>query len=170
MKIYTIGHSNHSQDKFVHLLVTEKIEALVDVRSNPNSRWAIFANRDNLESVLKPLNIKYIYHGDLLGGHPQEPDFIDSITGKVDYDTIRQLDFFQKGIQHLIDEVKIYRVCIMCSEEDPNSCHRNLLVAESLRRLGVEVFHIRGDGRVQTDEELWKERAGVPVNQTLLPL
>jgi len=61
--------------------------------------------------------------------------------------------------------LKKYRVCIMCAEEDPTLCHRNLLVAESLRQEGITVFHIRGDGRVQTDEELWKEKIGVPANQ-----
>jgi uncharacterized protein (DUF488 family) len=58
----------------------------------------------------------------------------------------------------------------MCSEENPSFCHRNLLVAESLRKVGVQVFHIRGDSRIQTDEELWKEKIGITTNQPLLPL
>jgi hypothetical protein len=42
----------------------------------------------------------------------------------------------------------------MCGEEDPTNCHRRLLVGRVLRDRGVEVMHIRGDGRVQSEEEV----------------
>ena len=66
--------------------------------------------------------------------------------------------------------LKKYRICVMCAEEDPSSCHRNLLVGESLRREGVKILHIRGTGQIQTDEELWKDKTGVGVNQISLPM
>lgn len=170
MQIYTIGHSNHTQEEFVNLLTAAKIEALVDVRSTPNSRWAPFANRDSLKEILESVQIHYIYLGDVLGGHPSDPDSYEHQTGKVDYQVIRAKESFQGGIKRILGELKRYRVCIMCAEEDPISCHRNLLVAGSLRQAGVLVFHIRGDGRIQTDEELWKEKIGVAANQYRLPL
>ena len=42
--IYTIGHSNHTWESFSRLLVDNEVELLVDVRSNPVSRFAPFAN------------------------------------------------------------------------------------------------------------------------------
>lgn len=170
MQIYTIGHSNHTQEQFLNLLTAAKIQVLVDVRSNPNSRWAAFANEDNLKEILESVQIQYIYLGDVLGGRPSDSDSYDNQTGKVDYRAIREKEYFRHGINRLLDELKRYRVCIMCAEEDPTSCHRNLLVAENLRQAGVKIFHIRGDGRVQTDEELWKEKVGVAANQYQLPL
>jgi len=59
---------------------------------------------------------------------------------------------------------------MMCAEEDPSFCHRNLLVGEGLRRRGIQILHIRGNGQIQTDEELWKEKTGVGANQLQLPL
>ncbi len=170
MRIYTIGHSNHSQEQFLSLLTNAGVQVLVDVRSNPNSRWATFADRDNLKEILKLVQIRYMYLGDMLGGRPSDSDSYDYQTGKVDYQAIREKENFRRGINRLLDGLKKYRVCIMCAEEDPASCHRNLLVAENLRQAGVEVFHIRGDGRIQTDEELWKEKVGVAANQYQLPL
>jgi len=170
MQIYTIGHSNHTKERFLDLLIAAKIEVLVDVRSTPNSRWAAFANRDSLKEILELVQIRYIYLGDMLGGRPSDSDSYDHQTGKADYQAIREKEYFQRGIRRLVDGLKRYRVCIMCAEEDPTSCHRNLLVAESLRNAGVQVFHIRGDGRIQTDEELWKEKMGIAANQPLLPL
>lgn len=170
MQIYTIGHSNHTKERFLDLLIAAKIEVLVDVRSTPNSRWAAFANRDSLKEILESVQIRYIYLGDMLGGRPSDSDSYDHQTGKADYQAIREKEYYQRGISRLVDGLKRYRVCIMCAEEDPTSCHRNLLVAESLRNVGVQVFHIRGDGRIQTDEELWKEKKGIAANQPLLPL
>ena len=170
MQIYTIGHSNHTQEQFLNLLTDARIQVLVDVRSNPNSRWAKFANRDNLKEILESANIQYIYLGDVLGGRPSDSNGYDNQTDKVDYQAIQEKEYFRHGINRLLDELKRYRVCIMCAEEDPTSCHRNLLVAENLRRAGVEVFHIRGDGHIQTDEDLWKEKVGVAANQGRLQL
>jgi uncharacterized protein (DUF488 family) len=170
MHIYTIGHSNHTQEEFLNLLAEAKIEVIVDVRTNPNSRWATFANKDSLKEILKSVQIHYIYLGDVLGGYPSDPDSYDTQTGKVDYQIIQAKEYFKRGIKRILGGLKRYRVCIMCAEEDPTSCHRNLLVAESLRQEGVLVFHIRGDGRIQSDEELWKEKIGVAANQYQLPL
>lgn len=170
MQIYTIGHSNHTKEKFLDLLNAAKIEVLIDVRSTPNSRWAAFANRDILKEILKSARIHYIYLGDVLGGRPSDSDSYDHQTGKADFQAIQEKEYFRGGIKRILGGLKRYKVCIMCAEEDPTSCHRNLLVADSLRRAGVQVFHIRGDGRIQTDEELWKEKVGVAANQYQLPL
>jgi hypothetical protein len=43
---------------------------------------------------------------------------------------------------------------LLCSEEDPSQCHRHLLIGRVLRDRGVELQHIRGDGRVQAESEL----------------
>ena len=50
MEIFTIGHSNHELEKFLQLLKTNSVEALVDIRSNPYSRFASQSNKDNLAS------------------------------------------------------------------------------------------------------------------------
>lgn len=170
MNIYTIGHSNHTQEEFIDLLVKAKIEVLVDVRSNPNSRWAPFANRDILKDILRAVQIKYIYLGDVLGGQPSDSDSYDPQSSKVNYQKVGEKEYFKDGIKRVLSGSTKYHVCLMCAEEDPTLCHRNLLVAASLREEGSKIFHIRGDGRIQTDEELWKEQAGVAASQYLLPL
>lgn len=168
--IYTIGHSNHSPEKFVQLLTDAKIEILVDVRSNPGSPWVLHANPRDLKRILQTANIRYIYLGDLLGGRTSDPDCYDLQTGKADYQAMRNKESFQRGLRQLLEDTGEYRVCIMCAEEDPSSCHRNLLVSEGLRQRDVQILHIRGNGRIQTDEELWKEKVGVGVNQLQLPM
>jgi uncharacterized protein (DUF488 family) len=36
---------------------------------------------------------------------------------------------------------------LMCSEEDPKSCHRHNLITQSLLKKGFEVIHIRKMGK-----------------------
>lgn len=168
--IYTIGHSNHLPETFVQLLGEARIEVLVDVRSNPGSAWASYTNPHDLKRILKAANIQYIYLGDVLGGYPNAPSCYNPQTGKADYRSMRNKESFQRGLSQLLEGLTKYRICIMCAEEDPSSCHRNLLVGDSLRREGVHILHIRGTGKIQTDEELRKEKAGVGSNQLSLPL
>ena len=168
--IYTIGHSNHEPDTFLRLLSVAKIDVLVDVRSNPNSTWAPFAKQGNLENLLKSSGIRYLYMGDVLGGHPSDDECYDSKTGKVEYASMQEKESFKQGIMRLINGSKRYKICVMCAEENPAHCHRSLLVGNALNRAGASMLHIRGDERIQTDEDLSKERAGVPANQQKLPL
>jgi uncharacterized protein (DUF488 family) len=53
--------------------------------------------------------------------------------------------------------MKRFRVAMLCSEEDPAVCHRALLVGRVLRERGAEVAHIRGDGRIQPDQEVFAQ-------------
>jgi len=168
--IYTIGHSNHPSEMFVKLLIGAKIEILVDVRSSPGSPWAKYANPRDLERILKASGIQYLYLGDVLGGRPGDQSCYNTQTGKADYDVIRNILPFKQGISRLLEGIRKYRICLMCAEEDPSSCHRNLLVGESLRRECVQILHIRATGQIQTDEELWKEKIGVEASQLSLPL
>lgn len=152
------------------MLTEAGIEVLVDVRSNPNSLWVSFANPHVLNQILDAVGIKYLYLGDALGGRPSDPDCYNSQTGKADYEKMRNKALFKQGLSQLLEELKGHRICVMCAEEDPSFCHRDLLVGEGLRREGVKILHIRGTGQIQTDEELWKEKSRVGTNQLSLPL
>lgn len=168
--IYTIGHSNHEPEKFIWLLQQNQIDTLVDVRSNPNSSWASFSNRDNLQKLLRTISMNYIYMGETLGGKPPDVPGVSSKDKKVDYNMLRQCDDFVHSIQKLIELAHHSKTCIMCAEENPVHCHRSLLIGAALSDSKINILHIRGNGKTQTDDELSKERAGVPANQQRLSL
>lgn len=165
MELYTIGHSNHTPEKFIKLLEDNLIDCIVDVRSTPYSQWAPFANRENLERALSSTEIHYLYLGNLLGGHIEGLDSNKKAERLKAYDAVRQEEYFTRGLNILLAEIEKHRTCILCSEEDPSSCHRRLLVATSMAAQGVQILHIRGDGRLQTEEDLWKEEHKIDKNQ-----
>jgi uncharacterized protein (DUF488 family) len=163
VEIYTIGHSNVAVDKLVQLLQKYRIEVLVDVRSVPYSRCASQFNRESLAETLRESAIEYLYDGKHLGGLPEDPRLYKSnkttqdgeqSTSTVDYDKVAEQDWFQNAIERLIEIARERRTAIMCSEEDPERCHRYHLVGQTLLKMGVIVWHIRGKGSLERQVSL----------------
>ncbi len=146
--IYTVGHSNHTWGDFSRLLLNNDIELLVDVRTNPVSRFAPFANYRSLVDLLESVGIDYEFMGGRLGGKPKNTALYDS-RGKPDYRKMRSLDGFEDAVEQLAGMASRRRTAILCSEEDPSECHRLLLLGPSLEENGCEMLHVRGDGRIQ---------------------
>jgi uncharacterized protein (DUF488 family) len=157
LKIYTIGHSNHSLETFLNLLRDLRIDVVVDIRSKPNSQVAPHFNRKQLENSLKMSGFKYLYFGKELGGKPNSKEFYDD-NGHVLYSLIAKSPPFIQAIERLLKGINEYRVALLCSEENPTDCHRRLLVGKVLQDKGVNIEHIRADGRVQSEEELCNEQ------------
>ena len=143
-QIYTIGHSNHTWERFLALLNRRGIGLLVDVRSNPASRWARFANRRVLPRLLDEQGIRHEYMGDSLGGKPSDPAFY--VDDKLEYLKIAGSAEFQEGIARLLELADGASTAIMCAEEDPARCHRRLLIGPALEERGVPLRHIRKVG------------------------
>lgn len=94
--IYTIGHSNHTLEKFVDLLQENNITAVADVRSIPYSRFNPQFNRDQLKESLNKKNIKYLFMGKELGGRPDASEYYNE--GTVDYEKVANKEEFRNGI------------------------------------------------------------------------
>ena len=156
MKVFTIGHSNHPLEAFRDLLLRHAVQTVVDVRSSPYSQYCPHFNRDGLSAYLKEQGIEHRFLGDALGGKPPGDDFYDD-RGRVLYDRIAASPAFRQGIDRLIRVARRRRVAILCGEEDPAECHRRRLVGRVLQERGLELIHIRGDGRAQTEEELVRD-------------
>ena len=145
------------------MLLDNDIELLVDVRSNPVSRFAPFANHRILLDLLESVGIDYELMGGTLGGKPKNPGMYDS-RGKPDYRKMRSLDEFQDAVDQLAGMASRRQTVVLCSEEDPSHCHRLLLLGPSLEENGCELLHVRGDGRVQ---RTWQLSAGRKYDQQL---
>jgi len=163
-EILTIGHSNHTIDEFLALLKQHGIEVLVDVRSQPYSKYVPHFNSVNLKRAVESAGVRYVFLGKELGGKPEGREFYDAEEHAV-YSRIAASEPFHRGIGRLLEGVRRYRVAIMCGEEDPTDCHRRLLVGKVLAERGVSIKHIRGDGRIQPEEELPQQNVTQKVSQ-----
>jgi uncharacterized protein (DUF488 family) len=159
MKLFTIGHSNHTMEKFIQLLDDNGIMLLVDVRTNPYSRYSPHFNKEYLERKLPLHMIEYTYAGKYLGGRPSDPSCYKNhklpLEGadylhEVNYPEVMKKKWFIQGIERLLELADLQTTAIMCSEENPAECHRHHLIAKYIlsENPEIEIRHIRGDGSV----------------------
>ncbi len=159
LSVLTIGHSNHSIEKFIGLLHQHDVEVLVDARSQPFSRFSPHFSRKPLERAVTDASMVYMFMGDALGGRPKAQELYDA-NGKVLYDKVEEQEFYRAGIARLVDTIRQRRVCVLCCEEDPSQCHRRLLVTRTLLHSGVEVLHVRGTGQLEPEADVQARAEG----------
>lgn len=146
-QIFSIGHSNHSIDKFLSLLESFEINMVVDVRSAPFSRMFPQFNQESLKKSLSDNSIGYLFLGDQIGGRSNDPD--DYMDGQVLYKALANKEAFKTGMERLKEGSAKYRIVLMCSEKEPLDCHRTLLVSQTLASSDIVVGHIHADGTVE---------------------
>jgi uncharacterized protein (DUF488 family) len=149
--IYTVGHSNHPLDRFIAILKQHGINMLCDVRSDPYSRANPQFNREALKAALWKNGVTYVFLGKELGARSEDPACY--VSGKVQYDCLAQTALFRKGIDTLLERMHGSRLAIMCAEKDPLDCHRTILVARYLDKLGIAIEHILPDGSLETHRQ-----------------
>lgn len=142
--ILSVGHSAHSIDEFVEMLVAHGIEQLVDVRTIPRSRRNPQYNTKELATALECAHIGYTHMPGLGGLRYPRKDSINtawqnaSFRGYADY---MQTSQFGESLRELIDVAAAQRTAIVCAEAVPWRCHRSL-IADALTARGIAVDHI----------------------------
>jgi uncharacterized protein (DUF488 family) len=145
--VYTIGHSTHTIEAFLELLLKHGVTALADVRSAPFSRFNPQFNKNTLQGTLAAQRIKYVFLGRELGARSDDPACYEN--GRVQYARLARAASFQAGLDRVVQGASEYRVALMCAEKEPLECHRTLLVARALAKQGVEIAHILADGSLE---------------------
>jgi uncharacterized protein (DUF488 family) len=150
---FTVGHSNHEIDIWLRLLRQHKIEVVVDTRSSPFSKYVPQFDKEPMQRSLEQAGIRYLFLGAELGGRPADSAYYDA-NGHVVYGRLCEDASFRAGIARLETGMESYCVALVCGEEDPAHCHRRLLIGRVLTEHGNTMFHIRGDGRVESDAKV----------------
>lgn len=145
--VMTVGHSNHSIDAFVDLLLRNGVTALADVRSAPYSRYQPQFNKETLARSLRERGIHYVFLGRELGARSDDPACYEN--GRVQYHRLAQTEAFQSGLGRVMQGMGEHRIALMCAEREPLECHRTLLVARELSERGVAIRHILPDGSTE---------------------
>ena len=149
MNLYTIGHGNLDLEPFIDLLRAHGVNWVADVRSAPYSRMFPWFNKSELAEALEDAGIRYLFLGSKLGGKPQagEAD-IEWTQGRLNPQLVSALsrtERWAEGISYLAGVIRAREEdgeagCLLCSEKDPNNCHRSLLsfkLQEAMPELSV---------------------------------
>lgn len=148
--VYTIGHSTHSTERLLNLLVSHRITAVADIRSQPYSRTNPQFNRETLQADLKAAEIAYVFLGRELGARTEDPSCY--VRGKVQYDRLARTGLFLQGIQRILTGMSTHQIALLCAEKDPLVCHRAILVGRHLVTQGVTLMHILETGELESHD------------------
>ncbi len=158
-KIFTIGYGNRETDEFIAILNEHDIDTLVDVRSQPYSRYAPDFCRERLSTILNYSGIEYQFMGNSLGGRPDDSQcYTYSPQRKkklLDAKKCESRDFYQQGIMQLKQALSTgRRIVIMCSELEPHECHRGYVLGKTLDSDEIAVVHIDRDGEPLSQSQI----------------
>lgn len=152
--VYSIGYSGFSVDEFINTLHLNKIVLLIDVRSQPYSRYFADYNKDNLEQILAHEKIYYRNYAKEFGARQDDRRYYSS-KGYLDFDLFAKSPAFISGITKLVNSMNQgYRFALMCAEKDPINCHRSILVARAFHNAGYKIIHLLPNNRTMTQEDI----------------
>jgi uncharacterized protein (DUF488 family) len=133
IQLYTIGFTQKTAEQFFGLLDGAGVTTLVDTRLNPDSQLSGFARKRDLPYLLARLiSCAYVHRLDMA---PEE-------TLLKAYREDKSWERYEVGFKALLEKRQLIaqldrawwegqRACLLCSEHEPDFCHRRL-VAEYL--------------------------------------
>ncbi|MBS4028965.1 MAG: DUF488 domain-containing protein [Ignavibacteriales bacterium] len=144
VKLFTIGFTKKSAEKFFNLLRNNQVKKIVDTRINNVSQLAGFAKGSDLKFFAKEIGaIDYEHNIDFAPTKELLARYRDKKISWQEYE-IEYLNLLDlRNIVQKTDVEKLHENCLLCSEHTPEKCHRRLL-AEYLKQVktNIEIIHL----------------------------
>lgn len=143
MKVSTIGFTQKSAEQFFGGLQRAGVRRVVDVRLHNTSQLAGFAKRDDLRYFLSLLGIDYVQEPLLAPTEELLADYQKKRIDWVEYE--RRFTELLRGrrIEQAIQPTLLDQACLLCSEAQPQRCHRRLVAEHLQRHWGdLEIEHL----------------------------
>ena len=153
--LYTFGYGNLPITEFFNQLKHHRIEAVIDVRSNPHRTYDENYQQKNLITQVLHHQMSYS-HAEHLGGRLTNPQFYQN--GQIQYDFVQLSPVFHSAILTLVNLLNIKSTCIICACKSPLHCHRCLLIGDYIVKKDLaEVYHIQTNNTLKTQAECVEE-------------
>lgn len=132
MKLYTIGFTKKSAEKFFGLLREAGVTTLVDVRLNNVSQLSGFAKRDDLRYFLGEIcGARYTHRTELAPTREMLDAYKKRDVGWAAYEESFLELMKVRQIEETVRQETLDNAVLLCSEDNARHCHRRL-VAEYL--------------------------------------
>ncbi len=146
--IYTIGFTKKDAKTFFELIKSNHITLVVDVRLNNTSQLAAFSKYPDIKYFLNKC-AKCLYKSDK-NFSPIESTLNDYKKKKITW--LEYVDQFNKTMEgrNIKEYIKnTYEsiiaketICFLCSEEQPENCHRRLIAERFAEIFGLNIIHL----------------------------
>ena len=131
MNVYTIGFTKKRAERFFDLVEGSGAKRIVDVRLRPDTQLSGFAKSSDLEYLLKRIaGIDYVHLPKLA----PDKEMLDAYRKSKADDA---WDVYERRFLELMREREVEKSvprdiietgCLLCSEAEPDKCHRRLVV------------------------------------------
>ena len=143
IKIYTIGFTKKTAKDFFEKLRQSGAKRIVDVRLNNVSQLAGFAKKKDLVYFLNQIvGMDYIHIPDMA----PTKDILDEYKKNKGNWSIYEKQFISLMAQRRIENQNIKNIlhqgCLLCSEHEPEHCHRRLIVEYLKQKWKTECIKI----------------------------
>ena len=141
---FTIGYTGRKTEDIIDVLHKNGVRTLVDIRQNPVSMYRPELSKNNLANLLAKHGLNYIHFPQL--GVPRDirAMAIESGTRNIIWDWYDEHvigDFFGSGRNLHFFLNCVDPVALMCTEIDPQECHRHRL-SLALEGMGMRGFDL----------------------------
>lgn len=132
MKLFTIGFTQKSAQRFFELIKENKIELLLDIRLNNSSQLAGFSKGNDLAYFLNELcNCEYKH---ALEFAPTEKILSAYKNKEINWESYKKEYASLITLRSVISEfeelfVQHKSICLLCSEPTYEHCHRGILAS-----------------------------------------
>ena len=147
IKLYTIGFTKKSAERFFTLLKNAGVSKIVDIRLNNASQLAGFAKGSDLQFFVKNiLGANYVHIPDLAPTKELLKSYQDKETTWAEYVHVFSEILKKRHIKERYKVEDFDNCCFLCTEDTPEQCHRRL-VAEYLRDVNpdkeIKILHLK---------------------------
>jgi uncharacterized protein (DUF488 family) len=144
VRLFTIGFTRKSAERFFSLLKEAHVRRVLDVRLNNSSQLAGFSKATDLEYFLRTIaGIEYRQVPELA---PTQ-ELLDAYKKRKGTWSEYEVSFLEllheRSVDQSLDRSAFDMACLLCSEHEPKHCHRRL-VAEYLKEkwADIEIQHL----------------------------
>jgi uncharacterized protein (DUF488 family) len=140
---FTLGYTGRKTDEIIAILKANGVRTLVDIRQNPISMYRPELSKGNLARLIAENGMSYAHFPQL--GVPRDirAKAIDSGSRNVIWDWYDQhvvTSFIGRNLHFFLNCVE-HPVALMCTEIDPQECHRHRL-SLALEQMGMRGFDL----------------------------
>jgi len=144
VKLFTIGFTKKTAERFFSLLKEAHVQRVMDVRLNNRSQLAGFSKAKDLEYFLRTIaGIEYRQVPDLA---PTQ-ELLDAYKQRKGLWSEYEAGFLDllrtRNVDQSLERSAFDMACLLCSEHQPDHCHRRLVADYLKERWGdVEIRHL----------------------------
>ncbi len=145
--LYTIGFTKKSAEVFFEKLRINNVNILIDVRLNNTSQLAGFSKFPDIEYFLNKIcGIQYIHDDTFAPSEELLKNYKNNNMTWEEYEVNFNDIMTSRNIENYLNEkynaLSKKNICLLCSEDSADKCHRRLVSCIFSDIFGLKVIHL----------------------------